>query len=235
VDHAMQALEELSADVLRLILDRLVCLWRPSQALSKLFKLPDCFCDVWLHAQQALDMKNSEIPVNSLHRLIKKLPQNPNISVLHLPGEALATSEVFETLDLLNAVDAVVDLMPNLSVLGIHGLKLRAAHIPVLASILSVLRGKLTGLSLVLEDCKLDGFHGERCLLDAICKMRKLGMLAFPDLEAFWGFPSAKRTNFAQLLATAQPCTLFVRAKSWRNFSDFVATAPNLTVLSAPF
>jgi hypothetical protein len=235
VDHAMQALEELSADALRLILDSLLRLWRPSQVLSNLLKRPDCFCDVWLHAQQALDMKNSEIPVNSLHRLIKKLPQNPNISVLHLPARAIETSEVFETLNLLNAVDAVLDLMPNSSVLGIHGLKLRPVRIPVLASILSILRGKLTGLSISLEDCKLDCFYGERCLLEAICKMRKLGMLAFPNMEDFLGSPAAKRTNFVHLLASAQPCTLFVRAESWRHFSGLVAMEPNLTILSAPF
>jgi hypothetical protein len=231
----MQALEELSADTLRLILDNLVCLWRPSQVLSNLLMLPDCFCDVWLRGQEALDMMNSEVPVCSLYRLIKKLPQNPVISVIHLPVKAMENADEFVTLGLLNAVDYVLDMMPNLSVLGIHGLKLRPVHIPVLASMLSVLRGKLKGLSLSVKEWQFCGLHGERCLLEAVCKLRNLEMLAFPDLQDFLGSSSPERTHFVQAIARGPLRTLMVRAESWRPLSDEFALAQNLTILSVPF
>jgi hypothetical protein len=197
-----------------------------------LLKLPDSILDIWLHGQKVLNMMNLEIPVANLRRLIKKLPQNPEISVLHLPGHVMKTAKVFETVDLLNAVDDVAHLLPNLSILGIHGLQLRSEHIPVLTSMLRVLRCKLTGLALVLKDWKFGGFHGHRFLLAAIGKLTNLEMLVFPAFEAF----VASSTDLVQLLASAQQCTVVVSGKpSQAHLAVVAEMAPNLEIVSAPF
>jgi hypothetical protein len=177
-------------------------------------------------------MMHVEVPVESLRKLIKKLPENSDLSVLHLPGDVMKTADVLETAALLNAVDDVLDALPNLSVLGIHGLQLRPAHIPVLTSMFGVLRCKLTGLSLSLQDWDFDDFQGERLLLEAIFKMRKLEMLAFPEFKTFFKL-SIRHPNF---LASAQHCTVFVRGEPIPQFHAAIsAVAPNLTTLAALF
>jgi hypothetical protein len=177
-------------------------------------------------------MMHLKIPISSLRKLIKKLPQNQDLSVLHLPGDVMKTADVFDTLDLLNAVDDIVDTLPNLRVFGVHGLQLRAAHVPVLSRMLGVLRDKLTGLSFSLEDWDFEQFHGQRFLLEAICKLRKLDMLAFPQFEAF----VQGSTNFLQWSATLQQCTVLVGGEpSQEHMAAVSAVAPNLTILPAPF
>jgi hypothetical protein len=215
-----------------LILDRLLRLWRPATVLKNLLKLPDSFLDVWLRGQKVLNMMHSDIPVAGLRRLIKKLPQNPEISVLHLPGNVMKTAKPSETVDLLNAVDDVVHRMPNLRVFGVHGLHLRSEHILVLVRMLSALRWKLTGLSLCLQDWKFGGFHEKRYLLETIGKLRKLKMLVFPKLEAF----VANDPDLVQLLASAQQCTVVVRGEpSMKLLVVVTVMAYNLEIVSAPF
>jgi hypothetical protein len=177
-------------------------------------------------------MTHSDVSVANLHKLIKKLPEYPEISVLHLPRKVLAAAGVSETLEVLSTVDDVLDMLPSLSVLGIHGLRLRAEHVPALISIFRVLRCKLIGLSLSLKSWKFGGSNGERVLLEAIGKFSKLELLVFPDWEKFVG----DRTDLVKCLATARECTIFVRDEpSQGHLAAVAAVAPNLNILSAPF
>jgi hypothetical protein len=227
----MQALPKLPKDALKSILDEVVKLWGPFDVVPNLLRLPDSLFDVWLRGRKVLNLKYSCIPVGSFQGLMKKLRHHPEISVLHLPEFPFEEAGLFESVDLLNALDGIVDTLPNLSVLGIHGLQLRADHIPVLTSLFGLLRHKLTGLWLSLDDWNFRGFQGEKYLLGAIGKLYKLQMLVFPDWERFF----ARSSDLLQTLAGAQ-YTLFVSGKPQKEFmSDVAAVAPNLTILSAPF
>jgi hypothetical protein len=228
----MQALENLPTDVLRLVLDRLLCLWRPPQVLPSLLKLPDVFLHVWLHGLEVLNMFYAEIPMDGLRKLIKKVLHNPYIAVLHLPARIMETSKVSETLAVLNALDDVLHTMPNLRFLGIHGLQLRQDHVPVFASICKGLRGKLTGFSLSLKDWDFGEFHGERYVFEAIGKLSKLEMLAFPDFKRFM----RGSKSLLRLLASEQKRTVIVRGEPapWLRLAAS-EVAPNLTIVSAPF
>jgi hypothetical protein len=97
--YSTQALQELPTNTVSFILVSILCLWRPDKVLPNLLKLPDSFLDVWLGGREVLDMMHLEIPVANLHKLIKKLPQNPDIYVLHLPGDVMKTADVLETVD----------------------------------------------------------------------------------------------------------------------------------------
>jgi hypothetical protein len=175
----MQALLTLPTDALRLTLENLLCLWRPSEVLPNVLKLPDSFLDAWLRGQKVLNMMHLAFPVASLKRLIRRLPSNPDISVLHLPAKVMETAGASDTLEVLNTVDEVLDALPSLSFFGIHGLRFRKEHLHVFISMCRGLRNKLIGLSLSLKDWEFEGFHGECFLLEAIGKLRKLEMLAF--------------------------------------------------------
>jgi hypothetical protein len=177
-------------------------------------------------------MMHSVLPLASLQKIIKKLPQNPDISVLHLPAKVMDTAGVIETLDLLTLVDDVLDELPKLTHLGIHGLHLRQEHLPILTNICRALRRQLKGLSLSLKDWGFGGFQGERYLLEAIGKLSKLEMLAFPEFQKFVGYSNYR----LQFLASAQERTVFVRGEpSQELLAEVLAVAPNLNIISIPF
>jgi hypothetical protein len=248
----MQALQTLPTDALSLVLDKLLNRWQRSEVPKKLMKLPEPFLDLWLHGQEVLNMMHSEIPIASLQKLIKRLPQNPDISVLHLPAKALEYAGVPETLALLTAVDDVLDKLPKLTHLGIHGLNLRQEHLPVFTSMCRGLRCKLTGLSLSLKSWVFGEFYGEKYLLEAIGKISKLEMLAFPRFAEFvsdskdllqpskgrkrLSYPLKSRKVLLQLLATAQERTVFVEGEPSQALMAAVSeVAPNLKIVSVPF
>jgi hypothetical protein len=229
----MQALDSLPSDALGTVLDQLVCLWKPSMVLPNLLKLPEPLLEVWLRGREIIDLTMSDmVPVAGLLKLIKKLPEYTNVSVLHLPKKVFESVGEAESVDVLNALDSVLARLPKLTVLGLHGIQLRTEHIPVLISIISALRDKLTGLSLSLHDWEFEGVADERFVLKSISKLCKLQMLVFPDWEEFVG----DELSLVSALASARQCTVLVRGKlSQGCLSDVAKLAPNLTILSAPF
>jgi hypothetical protein len=228
--RGMQALPKLPEEALRSILDIIVSFWSPSEVFSNLLELPDAFLDLWLPGRKVLNLMHSNVSAAILLKFIKKLRNRPEISVLHLPSEVFRRATVAESVDLLNALDAIADTLPNLSVLGIHGLRLRTEHIPSLISLCSVLREKLIGLSLCLEDWMFDQFDGYMYLMEAIGKLRKLEMLVFPDWKEFVDECDEILHKFAQ----TQKCMVFVRGDPGQEHSlDVSEMAPNLTIVSA--
>jgi hypothetical protein len=108
-----------------------------------LLKLPETFLHLWLPGSSVLNLQCSDIPVASVSKFIQKLTEHPSLSALHLPTKTLENATNSEALQLLKVIDGVVDTLPNLTFLGIQGLKLRPLHLPVLTSIFRALRGKL--------------------------------------------------------------------------------------------
>jgi hypothetical protein len=215
----MQVLITLPTDAVEVLLDTMLSIWPPSAVLTHLWKLPGSFVDVWLCRQKVLNMKHSDIPVASLQRLFSRLQQNPSISGLYLPAKVMETAGLSETIDVLHSLDNVVDVLPNLRFLSIHGLHLRQEHTPVLASLCRALRSKLKGLSLSLKEWEFGGFDGQRFLLEAIGKLSKLEMLEFLDLEEFLGdsthlLRSLARWRALEVLVRDEPSQGFVAAVS---------------------
>jgi hypothetical protein len=228
----MQALPKLPTDAQRSILDKLTCLWKSDEVLPNILKLSDAFFDIWLHDQKVINLLHANIPVADLINVVKKLRGNSEINVLHLPSKVFEIATLSQSLDLLNAVDAVADTLPKLSVLGIHGLKLRSDHIPVLTSMFRLLSGQITGLSLSLKDWAFEGFRGEKFLLEAIGKLYNLEMLVFPE----WKKLLKDKEFLLHTLERKKKCLVFVRGTPGKeHLADVAAAAPNLTILSAPF
>jgi hypothetical protein len=142
----MQVLVTLPTDALEFLLDELLSIMSPSAVLTNLLKLPDSFVDAWLCRKRGLDMMHSDTHVTSHKRLISRLHKNPSTSGLHLPAKVMETAGLSETIDVLQSLDNVVDMLPNFSFLSIHGLQLRQDHIPVLTSLCRALRSKLKDL-----------------------------------------------------------------------------------------
>jgi hypothetical protein len=117
-------------------------------------------------------------------------------------------------------------------VLGLHGLRLRTEHIPVLIRIFSELRGQLRGLCLSMSDWEFGRFPGERFLLEAIGRIWSLRMLAFPDWLLFVG----GQMDLVSAFASSRGCTVLIRGElSQLRLALVSVVAPKLTLMSVSF
>lgn len=110
------------------------------------------------------------------------------MTVLHLPRKKEHGFSAADTQNILKALDRVPGDMPNLRVLGVS-LNLLSDIMHVLASICSVMRNQLQGVSIPMHGWHIGGHSlvSKQVFFEAVGKLRKWKMLLFPQWKKFVG------------------------------------------------
>lgn len=190
----LQVLRTLPLESIHAVLDEQSSLWKelkPHELAKKVLELPDVFVKAWLcffEENNHLDLREAELPLSQTLRLIRSLPANPELQVLHVSCMAEQADSTDGSLCVLDALNQDLSKMPNIVVLGIHRLQVRAKHLKTLSTLCDALKGNLTGLGLSLRDWQFDrDMHGKELFFQAIARLNNLKVLALPQWDRFVG------------------------------------------------
>ena len=137
----------------------------------------------WLSCHNGrLDLQKSLLKPYQVHTAIAHLSACTQLTVLLLPS--MVSSD--HTTHMLEALDSVLGDLKGLKVLGLHGMVLRMDHMHVLISMCSVMRDRLEGLTISIQDWNFpDELQGKRLLFAAIGRLRSLKVLVFDQWAEF--------------------------------------------------
>ena len=112
---AVQVLRTLPADTVKVVLKEYSVLWKGMklhEVAGQVLRLPDVFIEEWLSSHTTLDLRDASLPLSQTLKLIRFLPKQPNLSVLHISCGS-ATAQPDHTLCVLDALNRALTTLPR--------------------------------------------------------------------------------------------------------------------------
>ena len=120
---AVQVLRTLPPDTIDMVLKEQSTLWKylkPHEVAGQVLRLPAVFVEEWLSSKTTLDLRDSTLPLSQTLGLIRFLPTQQNLRVLHLSCGS-SSGRPDDTLCVLEALNRALEAIPRcqLWVLGL--------------------------------------------------------------------------------------------------------------------